>query len=184
MDNNEENKGPKNKFLSRLEKDLLLSKLVREYKSKNSNFVKIEKPKETSEKMDETNKDNYTAPLDFKNKKLMKKILKSLGVVVIILIATNPSINNLKEYFPSTNKHPKPIIDKCVVYSREKNYFIFSVYSVKVLGVSYYDKHQDIFKVIPSSYDMGESNRFKDVRYYNSINEKYLAVFGNFYKMN
>ena len=70
-------------------------------------------------------------------KRIIKFILIIISFIIVILIITNPSLKNFKEFIPSQG-----YVD-CKNFSKEKNFIIFSIFSVEVYE-EYYNLHGGI----------------------------------------
>jgi len=66
-------------------------------------------------------------------KKNKKKFSIIISIIIVILVITNPSLKNFKEFIPSQKyiKHSQKYI-KHYNFSKEKNFIIFSVLSFNV----------------------------------------------------
>lgn len=61
----------------------------------------------------------------------MNKVLVIVGVILLILFFTNPSLNSFKEFLPSKLSIDKVDLNKNITLSKSSNYLIFSTYKIE-----------------------------------------------------
>ena len=80
-------------------------------------------------------------------KKSFKKVILIIGSIIVILVATNPSNSNFREYLHS--KSYRIAKDNSRVYGRygrHRNYLIFSIYYYDCYRKDYCKKYIGILK--------------------------------------
>ena len=92
-------------------------------------------------------------------KKLGKYSSITIGIICLVLMITNPSLKNFKEFLPSDEL--ETVREKTIKTSVSKtsNYFIFSIFTEEQYLI---EKHEDS-------------------QYY--LSRKYIGIFNNFYKI-
>lgn len=78
--------------------------------------------------------------------KYIKGIAYGLCVIIVILIFTNPTLSNFKEFIPSHSK--TPFEEEKLIVSKESNYLIFSVYKYRIVRVQErgYENNEEVIE--------------------------------------